>query len=570
MADRSHLEATLSRIDGRAYRGYRDLSRYYEMGSFDLAVDRIQADPFAAPSRVRIRVPIARLGFRESDLGSQVRRIALADFLARKISGACDAISQPRGSGSSGLIRGFGGGQEILDRAAVVFADQHLQLRLRVGLPAQGRRVLGRQATVMLCEDLKRLVEDHLPADRQDEMALLAHLNSAENSQALRRQLAAEGLVAFVANGAMLARRSGIDPRPMKEGVPFQSPPELEVTLQRPHGGPTQGMGVPEGVTVIVGGGYHGKSTLLQALSHGIYDHVPGDGREHVVSRLETVKVRAEEGRPITGVDISAFIQDLPGGRSTQCFETEDASGSTSQAGNIQEAVEIGARVLLLDEDSSATNFMIRDARMQALVSGDREPIIPFVDRVQQLRDDLSVSTVIVMGGSGEYLDLADCVIGMDNYHPWDATESARQIARELPSSRPRRGENDLVLPRSRFVDPSSMDPARGRRPVSIRHDGLLGVLYGEARVDLAAWEQIVDPGQSLALGYALERLRRVHLGNHANLAGAIQALVDELNEEGVDVLSTTPPRGELVAVRGLDVAAALNRLRGLIVEPGA
>ncbi len=568
MADRSHLEATLSRIDGRAYRGYRDLSRYYEMGSFDLALDRIQADPFAAPSRVRIRVPLTGLRFAESDLANPVRRVALADFLARRLSDACEAISQPRGSGSSGLIRTFGGGQEILDRAAVVFVDRHLQLRLRVGLPAQGRRVLGRQAQAMLCDDLKKLVEEHLPAERQDEGALKAHLDGAEDSQALRDQLAAKGLVAFVGNGAILPRRSGVDPRPMEAGVPFQSPKSLEVSLKRPHGGRVRGMGIPEGLTVIVGGGYHGKSTLLQAIAHGIYDHIPGDGREHVVSRRQTVKVRAEEGRSISGVDISAFIQDLPGGRSTRNFGTEDASGSTSQAGNIQESLEVGAQLLLLDEDSSATNFMIRDARMQALVAGDQEPIIPFVDRVEQLWEDLGVSTVIVMGGSGDYLDLAQCVIGMDQYRAWDASESARRVATEWPTNRPRRVVDALVRPRPRQVLGERMDPSRGRRDVSIRHDGLRAVLYGEARIELAAWEQLVDPGQSLALGYALERLRRVHLKSTNSLAEAIDALVQEMESEGVDVLSTTPPRGELVAVRGLDVAAALNRLRGLIASP--
>ena len=567
MADRSHLEATLSRIDGRAYRGYRDLSRYYEMGAFDLAFDQIQADPFAAPSRVRLRVPISRLGFMESDVQNPVRRRALADFLARRISRACDDLSQRRGSGSSGVIRTFGGGQEVLDRAAVVFADHHLQVRLRLGLPAQGRRVLGRQAQAMLCDDLQRLVDDHLPAERHDETALKLHLDGVEDSQALREQLHAQGLVAFVANGALLPRRHGEDPRPMLDGLPFQSPKSLEVTLKRPHGRPLRGMGLPAGISVIVGGGYHGKSTLLQALANGIYDHIPGDGREHVVTPMETVKIRAEEGRPIHGIDISPFVRELPGGRSTDRFETEDASGSTSQAGNIQESLEAGARVLLLDEDSSATNFMIRDARMQALIPGDKEPIIPFVDRVQQLRDDLGVSTIMVMGGSGDYLEFADCVIGMDQYQAWDARELAGKVALDFPNRRPPRITGSMTLPNPRRIDGESMDPSRGRRAVSIRHEGVRAVLYGEARIDLSSWEQIVDPGQTLAIGYALERLRRVHLKESKNLAAALESLAKEMSDEGVDVLSTTPPRGELVAVRSLDVAAALNRLRGLIIS---
>ena len=568
MADRGHLEATLSRIDGRAYRGYRDLSRYYEMGPYDLAFDQIQADPFAAPSRVRVRLPLSGLGYSQADLDHPVRRVALMDFLCRRLSAACAEVSQNRGSGSSGLIRSFGGGQEILDRAAVVVVGRHLQLRLRIGLPAQGRRVLGRQAKAMLCDDLKGLVQDHLPAERQDDEALRRHLDTAEDSRALRKQLAAHGLVAFLANGALLPRRRGDDPRPMVDGIPFPSPPSLEVTLERPHAGPIRGMGVPQGITVIVGGGYHGKSTLLQAIANGIYDHIPGDGREYVVTSIDAVKVRAEEGRPIHGVDISAFIQELPGGRSTDNFHTEDASGSTSQAANIQEAIEAGSRLLLIDEDSSATNFMIRDARMQALIAGDREPIIPFVDRIQAIRETLGVSTVMVMGGSGDYLDLADCVVGLDEYQAWDATDSARRVAAELPTSRVRGPHKPLAPPQPRRVHVDSLNPARGRRAVSIRHDGRRAVLYGEARIDLSAWEHIVDDGQTLALGYALERLRRVHLREQPTLAKALAALIDEVRSDGVDVLSTTPPRGELVAIRGLDVAAALNRLRGLMVSP--
>lgn len=567
MAKREHLEATLSRIDGRSYRGYRDLARKYDLGHCDLVFDRIQADPFAAPSRVSLRVPLSRLDYEAEDLGSPVRRLALADYLSRCVRAACAKISQPRGSGVSGQINCPGGGQEILDRAAVVIGERTLKLRLRVGLPAQGRRVLGRQARAMLCEDLPELVKRKLPMSRLDEVELKAHLDAAEDSQALRRDMAKKGLVAFVPNGSILPRLSGVDGSPLPDAIPFQSPPSLELGLECPHAGSVKGMGIPEGITVIVGGGYHGKSTLLQALAHGIYDHIPGDGRCGVVSLRETMKIRAEEGRSLVGVDISNFIKDLPQGRSTQCFSTLDASGSTSQAGNIQEALEVGARVLLLDEDSSASNFMVRDQRMQVLISEEKDPIIPFVDRVQELYDVHGISTILVMGGSGDYLDLAHTVIGMEAYQPWDATTKAREVATKLPTLRPAVAADPLTLPRSRHLDVASLDPRRGRREVSIRNDRLQAVLYGESRVDITALEQLVDTGQSLALGYGIERLRRQHLKQQPDLAAAIVALQKELEEKGVDLLSTSPPRAELVSVRAMDVAAALNRLRGLALR---
>ena len=270
--------------------------------------------------------------------------------------------------------------------AVQITSDGAVEARFVVGLPAAGRRVLTREAVGLLVDDVPSVVRTSLCAESYPAEELLLHAEVNEDADALRSLLPEMGLVAFVADGAVLPRRSGIEQAPMLDrAVPFESPASLRVHVDLPNAGSASGAGIPRGVTLIVGGGYHGKSTLLEALERGVYNHRPGDGRERVVSDPTAVKIRAKDGRSISGVDISPFIGPLPLGQGTRRFDSADASGSTSQAAAIVEAVEAGAGTLLVDEDTAATNFMIRDRRMQALVPRDLEPITPFVDRVRLL-----------------------------------------------------------------------------------------------------------------------------------------------------------------------------------------
>ena len=307
-----------------------------------------------------------------------------------------------------------------------------------VGLPARGRRVLGRQAAAMLCDDVPKIVNNTLKYASIDKKRLTAHLNAAEDADTLLAQLPELGLVAFVVDSSILPRRSGVDDRPLRGDhvIPFRSPDSLRVEVTLPHAGRVTGMGFPMGVTLIVGGGYHGKSTLLSALERGVYNHIPGDGRELVVTDPTAVKIRAEDGRRVEGVDIRPFINNLPDDSNAAAFRTDNASGSTSQAANIIEALEVGAKTLLLDEDTCATNLIIRDARMQTLVEKSGEPITPFVDRVRQLSDEQGVSSILVLGGSGDYFDVADTIIRMDAYTPRDVTVKAQAIASRQPTGR--------------------------------------------------------------------------------------------------------------------------------------
>jgi predicted ABC-class ATPase len=456
--------------------------------------------------------------------------------------------------------------QEVLRQTAVqVHADGTVEARFRVGLPARGRRILGRQAALLLTEDVPELVAGALLAEAHAADALLLHAEANEDAEHLRALLEERGLVGFVADGAVLPRRSGVDDRPLEgDGVvPFRSPDALRVEVELPNAGTVVGMGVPEGVTLIVGGGFHGKSTLLRALERGVYNHRPGDGRERVVSHPHTVKIRSEDGRSVAGVDISPFIDGLPLGQDTHAFTSPNASGSTSQAASIVEALEVGARVLLVDEDTSATNFMIRDRRMQALVPKEGEPITPFVDRVRELHQALGVSTVLVLGGSGDYLDVADTVIAMDGYVPGDVTERARAVAADHPTGRTPESGPPLHRPEPRTLRRNALDPRKGRRAIHVKVPDATTLLFGTDTIDLSAVEQLVSRSQIRAVGQALALM-----ANELHIEGrGIPALMDWmeslLEERGLDALDDRLA-GDLAAFRRHELAAALNRLRTL------
>ena len=585
MPSADDLRHTLSRIDGRGYKAYQEIRGSFEFPRFHLHVDHVQGDPFATPSKLRVRMPMREAGLPPQLFEGAVRRTACEDFLARCArTGSQRGGRQRRGSGKSGVIEIDAGGQEVLERTAAVVTPDWVEVRLQLGLPADGRRVLGREAEALLCRELPRIAEAGLCWSQLPQDEARRFVECVENQEHIRARLSELELVAFVGDGAILPRESGASDRPLSgpQAVPFRSPDPLRVTLHLPNpiegpDGPRDsitGMGIRRGVTLIVGGGYHGKSTLLHALERGVYPHVPGDGREWVVSAPALVKIRAEDGRRVERVDISAFISDLPQGRSTTAFSSNDASGSTSQAANIVESIEAGATGLLLDEDTSATNFMVRDARMQALVHKEFEPITPFLERVRELYDTLGVSTVLVMGGCGDYFDAADCVISMREYRPCEVTGEAKRIAAEHGTGRQTeaRAPLDRIAPRIPLAE--SFDPSRGRRGVAIDARDLDRILFGSETIDLRCVEQLVDRSQTRAVGNAIHLAARRFMDGHATLREVIEGVEACFDERGLDGLDPfhRPEQhpGNLARPRRFEIAAAINRLRSVRMrQPG-
>ncbi|NET35806.1 MAG: ABC-ATPase domain-containing protein [Cyanothece sp. SIO1E1] len=567
MTNQTTLHQRLLRLDQRSYKAYKDIQGSYAFPDFKLSIDRVQGDPFAAPSQCRVQVAQEIAGFPWDTYRTLSREIALRDYLTRQFDQAANLMRQRRGTGSSGLIGITKPGQSILARTSAFVSEQWVEVRFVVGLPAIGRRIAGYQAAEMLCEDLPQLVERTLFYDNLDTAAIQHHVKMAEDADWLRQALKSQNLVAFVADGAILPRRSGVDERPLQEqAIAFQSPESLRVEFNCPNYGQVTGMGIPAGITLIVGGGYHGKSTLLRAIELGIYNHIPGDGREQVVTDPTAVKIRAEDGRSIEGVDISPFINQLPQGRSTIQFSTQNASGSTSQAANIIEALAAGAQLLLVDEDTAATNFMIRDRRMQALIAKDKEPITPFIDKIRQLDQEYGVSTILVMGGSGDYFDVADTVIAMEDFQPQDVTEQARAIATEYATERSVEGGAQFGRLTPRVLLPASLDPSRGKRDVKVKVRGVETLVFGQHDIDLSAVEQIVEVGQLRAIAAAMVYIQQHYLDGQQTLGEILDQLMTDVEAQGLDVL-TRMPEGDQVMFRRFELAAAINRLRSLKVK---
>ncbi|KAK0361704.1 hypothetical protein LTR94_022293 [Friedmanniomyces endolithicus] len=514
----ARLKLQVLRSDTGAYK--RLLGKYQHTSpTFTLSVDHVQGDAYASPSRVRAVIPWQETGLPDEYLQSDIRRIALCDFVTRVCASMIRAKHLDQNvSGGGGWSGPKGGalninspGQEILPRtSAMIDGNDTIELRFTVSLPAAGRTVLGQQAYQILGVNLVELIKKSLLYPNLDQEQLQLHVQTAENQQSLRHQLAKHNLTAFIANGSVLPRASGASETPMDSAtvVPFKSPEDLKVKLLRADGTKQSGMGVPRGVTLLTGGGFHGKSTLLEAIQLGVYNHVPGDGRELVVTDPTAVKIRAEDGRGVTSVDISPFISDLPGGKDTRHFTTDDASGSTSMAANIQEALETGCKTLLIDEDSSATNLLVRDQRMQSLIRN--EPITPLVAKARALYNDHGVSTIIVIGGLGDWLSVADLVIGLDSYFPRLLTTEAKSVVAKYPSNVQEAPDYGSLPNRSLQVDLRGLRAPYATRKhfIVLKPEAKSAVddpSEAEAGIDLSSLDQIVEIGQARTIAKLLQ-----------------------------------------------------------------
>jgi predicted ABC-class ATPase len=558
------LKKLLNQIDGKGYKAYKQIKGTYQFQQYALRFDHIQGDPFAAPSRISLIVPMEVGAFPTELRNEPIRKTALEDFLRRTVARSINRnVKGRRGSGKSGQVAIETGGQQVLVRNAIIITPGYIEARMTVGLPASGRNVSGREAETIFFSELPLVVQQSLLYANLPAKEIKHHVNTVEDQDFLRAQLEQKDLVAFISNGAILPRRSGIDDHPLaQDAIPFKSPDSLSYEFDLPNAGTIRGMGIPKGVTLIVGGGFHGKSTLLHALERGVYNHIPGDGRECVVTDPTAVKIRAEDGRAIFNVNICPFINNLPFGRDTLSFFTENASGSTSQAANIIEALDCGAKTLLIDEDTSATNFMIRDERMQSLVRKDKEPITPFLFRVRELYEQHGTSTVIVMGGSGDYFDVADTVIMMDSYEPKDVTLETKKLARNLYREEIDTGviriskRDSRRKPRTR-----SLDPSRGKRDIKIDAKDVDFLLYGENIIDLSKVEQLIDIAQTRAIGWFIYSLYSRYGEQADNLITGLEDSFRVVSEKGLDELIPYKT-GNLAMPRLFEVAATINRLR--------
>lgn len=546
------LTATLKKIEKQNYRAYQQIKGQYDFTDFTLFIDHVQGDPYASASRFRATRAWSLTGLEWLKNESPAFQRAARDFIARSF----EQFAKQENTVSIAL-----NGQTVLDSTAVLFTEEGIELRFRVNLPAEGRSVLGKKANNILTFHLPKFIRRATLERELDKEAMVKHCQVVEDQSALREQLEAHNLVAFVANGSVLPRIAGNCDLPMKEAVEFTAPESLQVTLHAPNKGYVTGLGIPKGITLIVGGGFHGKSTLLNAIERSIYDHIPGDGREYIVTDQKAMKIRAEDGRSVHHLNLSNYINHLPMGKDTADFSTQDASGSTSQAAWLQESIEAGATSLLIDEDTSATNFMIRDERMQALVAKGDEPITPLVDRIGQLRDELDISTIIVMGGSGDYLDVANTVIQMHDYQAVDVTEKAKQVIAQHPTQRHNESEESLQTFRPRALNRVALMNILTDGKFRVSAKGKDSLRFGKEFTDLSALEQIESADEVNAIGWLWFQLAQLP-GWCNNPAKDIEEMLSG------EWHASLPKQGDLAKPRTLDVMAALNRMRKSQFKP--
>jgi predicted ABC-class ATPase len=563
------LQRELRSINRKSYPAYKGLKGAYQFPDYQLFIEHVQGDPFAAPSALRIFVPHSKAKFPERYYWDKCSKVALQDALLRRFAEiSAKFCYQAKGSGKSGVIQVSHCGQEVLERTACEITKEGIHIRFFVGFPANGRTINSGELEKILFVYLPKCVEMSLYHRKVPERETEQVICLKEDQRVIREELKKRGLIAFVANGSILPRQSGNSDLPMKDAVPFQSPKSMEITIQLRHRGSITGMGIRKGITLIAGGGYHGKSTLLEALEKGVYDHIAGDGREFVITDDTAWKLRAEDGRKIKDVDISLFINHLPNGRNTRRFSTLDASGSTSQAANIIEAIEAKSQVLLIDEDTSATNFMVRDELMQRVIQKDKEPITPFLERARDLYEKAGISTILVVGSCGSYFYIADQIIQMDNYCPVDITEKTRKLLKEY--KKPDCEAKGFALPSEKRIISfgSSVVRRKNYRGTGMveEHEklkvmGRESLMLGKEQLDLRYLEQLADREQTQTLGYLLKYAKEQYSGKTTDLTALMESLIRKLEKEGIGSVSGQKeiPAG-MAMPRRQEIYACFNR----------
>ncbi|MDS0525382.1 ABC-ATPase domain-containing protein [Clostridium sp. SHJSY1] len=558
MKNLNDLKKELYSIDGRGYKSYKSLEGQYNFNDYILSIDHVQGDPFAAPSRVRIIMNQRVANIPNELFNKYHKKVAVQDFLTRIFYNNINVYSKRvYGSGKSGLISISKCSQEILDRTAIIVNEKEIQVRIEVGFPARGRSVLAKELEKILYEFLPQIVKNSVIYNNIDKEKLVDRVRLVEDQAHIRNELSRRGLISFVANGSILPRESGVSSKPLKDGKKFQTPKSLEVIFNLPNMGEIKGMGIPKGINLIVGGGYHGKSTLLRALELGVYNHIEGDGREFVITDNTAIKVRAEDGRVIHNDDISLFINNLPNGKDTRGFYSENASGSTSQAANIVEGIESGTRLFLIDEDTSATNFMIRDDVMQKLVAKEKEPITPFIEVVRPLYEQKGISTIIVVGSSGDFFDIADTVIQMDSYEPKDVTESAKSLSTGKILNRIY--DKNINIRFNRIVKRGSIE--RGPKGIKIKTLGIDALDINKEKIELRAVEQIIDHEQITAIGYIMKWAEENIVNGKLDIIQITDEILKVMKDRGLTCFSSN---GNLAMPRRQEIMAAFNRYRKL------
>jgi predicted ABC-class ATPase len=569
MKDKKEFYNLLGELDGQPYPEYGqlvgdfDFSRYViKCTKIDLLGDEEDHPVFS------VRIPQTIAEIPEYLFDSPVRRTAMEDLLLRRLSANIDAIANYDHNGIARRhIHAASPNQKILPRNALLLTKEYIEVYIQVTLPVQhaivdGVSVVtidGEMAQHIFFDDLPEIIGNSLFYCNVDAADADLFVNNMEDSDRLRQHLGASGQVAFVAEGALLSRVTGEDLPDYERLSPVEIDESLIEEVEVPHSGAVRGFGIPSGLTLILGESNSGRVDLSDAIAQGIYNHIPGDGREHIVTVADAVAIQSEVGRSIQQVDISAFASALPGGGDTASYSTRSAGSFTSQAASTVEALEAGARVLLFDEHTSSSTFLSADTRVSSLLGESSRNTL--AARARQMVDELGVS-IVVAGSSlvAEFIPIADKILKVEDFRISDITEEAKALD-IVPSSVANDNVNlGSMLSRSRWVMPSSIDPSIGREDLVILTDDADYLQFGRSLVELGAIKQIANADQARAIGFVFYYAKLRYMDEGYPIREILDLVDRDLSNEGLNTL-VRDLRGDLARPRRYEVAAALNRL---------
>ncbi|MCE5249834.1 ABC-ATPase domain-containing protein [bacterium] len=567
MKNKRDLRKLIQTINERETDAYAELTGEYDFSDFVLTVDYVAHDVSRVSARMRVRVLFEAAKFPHDVFTPKSREIGARDFLVRSFDMRSGRYTVRASGVKGGRIFIDRPGQEMLESTAVVLGKTYIEVRFTAELPVRKGKVDSSSAAELLMESIPRVVLESLIFKNVDGDRLAEWIEAYEDADAVRAQLSSHNLVAFIADGSILPRKGADDPRPAEEKAhEFTAPDELAVTLDLPNRGHVRGLGIPAGITLLTGGRFHGKSTVLRALELGVYNHIPGDGRTYVITVSDAAGIHAETGRRIERVNLTPFFGSGGSGIDTANFSSENATATESIAANIMETLEIGSSLLLFDEDSLPADMIVRDARMQALIPKDDEPSATLIDILPVLRDEMNVSAIIALSGAGDYFDIADTVIAMKRYSPVAVTAKARKIAADKPSGRKKERPGDIgKCLTGRLPLEHSFEPDKTARSDAPKPSEKMCVQYGSDFIDISRVRQVVNPSQARAISRSLALVHRL-IGSSGSLGDVVKKVINRIETVGLDTLSSRM-MGDLAMFRAHELAAALNRMRKLKIK---
>ena len=571
MKDKEDFFNVIKGLEGKPFSEYIKLIGDFDFSRYVLKISRVQDEQDEQPTLLIIRAPQSIANFPAHLFNTPIRRTALEDILTRKIAAQIDSIARYDEDGVSRRSLSIAcPGQKILPRSSMVVTEEYVEARIYVDLPSRQGLTQSDIVRDIFFEDLPQIVNSTLIFCNTDENELENFVDLMEDADRVRQILPTRGWVSYLAEGAMLCRLGHSDLPDFNRIIPLAIDSDLILEVEVPNTGSVRGIGIPAGITVILGDAYSGRIELMRALASGVYNHIPGDGREMVITVPDAVYVAAEAGRSIQKVDVSPFITELPSSADPKHYTCPQADRTAAQAASTVEAMEVGARVLMFDESESCAEFLGSDSRLAYVSGGSKRNVTPLALRARQIADEMGIS-IVVAGSTSvtEFIPIADTVLRIHDFKIQDVTKQAKQIAITVDTAGTEPAEIGNLLEKGRWVAPSSIDPSTGCRDAKIAAPETHLLEFGRSLIDLSQNAQLADIHQTKTIGRILYYAKNRYLEESRPIREVLDLVDRDLSTEGLESLSRDL-QGDLARPRRYEIAAALNRLETLrIVRTG-